>query len=61
MILNARSDNAILDARLDIAARWGKPMLARDRRRKTLNSNHLLPSGLALSGKGKPQPVARVA
>ena len=35
----------------------GKPMLARDRRRKTLNSNHLLPSGLALSGKVKPQPL----
>ena len=32
-------------------------MLARDRRRKTLNLNHLLPSGLALSGKGKPQPL----
>ena len=32
-------------------------MLARERRRKTLNSNHLLPSGLALSGKGKSQPL----
>ena len=39
------------------AARWGKPMLARDRRRKTVNSKHLLPSGLALSGKGKSQPL----
>ena len=41
------------------AARWGNPMLAKDRRRKTLNSNHLVPSGLALPGKGTVMPASR--